>query len=88
MLITVADRGPGIPLSETERIFEKFYQVKRNASLNEDRALLAPGAIPLNEGSGLGLAVCRGFVQAHGGRIWMKNREDGGSKFQFTLPLE
>jgi len=87
MLITVADRGPGIPPSETERIFEKFYQVKHNSSLNEDTALSTPSTTPPNEGSGLGLAVCRGFVQAHGGQIWMKNREDGGSKFQFTLPL-
>lgn len=87
MLITVADRGPGIPPIDTEHIFEKFYQVKRILPLNEDRALPAPGTTPANQGSGLGLAVCRGFIKAHGGEIWMKNREGGGAEFQFTLPL-
>ncbi len=87
LLITVADRGPGIPLPDTERIFEKFYQVKRGTSLDEEQALSEPGPTSPNEGSGLGLAVCRGFVEAHDGQIWMENREDGGAKFQFTLPI-
>ena len=38
-------------------------------------------------GSGLGLAVCKGLVEAHGGRIWVENRQGGGAIFQFTLPL-
>lgn len=75
MLISVADRGPGIPRADLERIFDKFYRVtgaKRKGS---------------SMGTGLGLAVCRGLIEAHGGHIWAGNREDGGAIFQFTLPL-
>lgn len=80
MLISVADRGPGIPSAETERIFEKFYRVGRNVEKCD-------GVVPATQGTGLGLAVCKGFVAAHGGRIWVQNRADGGAEFQFTLPL-
>jgi two-component system sensor histidine kinase KdpD len=73
MLISVADRGPGIPAGERERIFDKFYRV-----LTSQRD---------TRGSGLGLAVCRGLVEAHGGRIWVESREGGGALFRFTLPL-
>ncbi len=78
LIICVADRGPGIPQSEMERIFEPFYRVKRPVESQE---------AVTNQGSGLGLAVCRGFVKAHGGRIWVENRENGGAIFQFTLPI-
>ncbi len=81
MLISVADRGPGIPPAETERIFEKFYRVERKVEESE-------GEVPTTQGTGLGLAVCRGFVAAHGGRIWVQNRAGGGAEFQFTLPLK
>ncbi len=73
VLISFADRGPGIPPGDLERIFDKFYRVL-------DRARDAAG-------SGLGLSVCRGLVEAHGGRIWAKNRPEGGALFCFTLPL-
>jgi two-component system sensor histidine kinase KdpD len=73
MLVSVADRGPGIPPADLERIFDKFYRVLRN---QRD-----------TRGSGLGLAVGRGLVEAHGGRIWAENREGGGAIFRFTLPL-
>jgi two-component system sensor histidine kinase KdpD len=76
MLVSVADRGPGIPLSERERIFDKFYRVHRE-----------PGAADQPRGSGLGLAVCRGMIEAHGGQIWEEPREEGGAVFHFTLPL-
>ena len=68
--VDVADRGPGLSPDATERVFEKFYRGGRGA---------APGA-------GLGLAICRGFVEAHGGRIWAENRPGGGAVFRFTLP--
>jgi len=69
--IEVSDRGPGIAKENAERIFEKFY-----------RAREAEGG-----GVGLGLTICRGIVNAHGGRIWVEPREGGGATFRFTLPL-
>ncbi len=72
ILVAVADRGPGLPAGEEERIFEKFYQV-------------SPGSA---RGAGLGLTICRSIIEAHGGRIWAANRPDGGAVFSFTIPLE
>jgi len=74
--VSVADRGPGIPPSDVERVFDKFYRV-----LNTEARATRP------TGSGLGLAVCRGLIEAHGGRIWVENRQGGGAIFRFTLPL-
>lgn len=71
ILVEVADRGPGLPSEDLERAFEKFYR----------------GKAPRGHGVGLGLAICRGFVEVHGGRIWATNRPDGGTVFRFTLPL-
>jgi two-component system sensor histidine kinase KdpD len=73
LTVEIADRGPGIPPSDTERIFDKFY-----------RAQARDG----QRGAGLGLAICRGVVEAHGGRIWAENRAGGGALFRFTLPTE
>jgi two-component system sensor histidine kinase KdpD len=73
LFVSVADRGPGIPLSDRERIFDKFYRVL--------------GSTRETGGTGLGLAVCRGLVEAHQGRIWVENRAGGGAIFRFTLPL-
>ncbi|GAC1647194.1 MAG: hypothetical protein NVS4B12_14780 [Ktedonobacteraceae bacterium] len=72
--VSVADHGPGVPEESIERIFDKFYRV----SGAKQRGTM---------GTGLGLAVCRGLIEAHGGRIWAENREGGGAIFQFTLPL-
>jgi K+-sensing histidine kinase KdpD len=69
--VEIADRGPGIAQRDRDRVFEKFY-----------RARQAEGG-----GVGLGLAICRGIVCAHGGRIWVAEREGGGASFRFTLPL-
>ena len=77
LLVQVSDRGPGIAPGDEERIFEKFYRA------NGQRAE-ASGA---QRGSGLGLTICRGMVQAHGGRIWAGNRAGGGATFAFVLPL-
>jgi len=76
MKISVADHGPGISPSQREHIFDKFYRV---LDIQRD------GTHPI--GSGLGLAVSRGLVEAHGGRIWVEDREEGGAIFRFTLPL-
>lgn len=70
--VAVRDEGIGIPVGEEERIFDKFYRVE------------APHR-PV--GSGIGLAICRGFVEAHGGRIWASRNADRGMMVCFTLPI-
>jgi len=71
VIVRVHDEGPGIPPEHRERIFDRFYRI--------------PGHIRTS-GAGLGLAICKGFVEAHGGRIWLA--EDGpGATFLFTLPI-
>ncbi|MGC4094273.1 MAG: sensor histidine kinase KdpD [Polyangiaceae bacterium] len=70
-LVEVADSGPGIPEGEASRVFEKFQRGSHEG---------APGGV------GLGLAICRAIVAAHGGRIWVENREGGGASFRFSLP--
>jgi two-component system sensor histidine kinase KdpD len=70
--VTVADRGPGLPPGEENRVFEKFYR-------GSDAE---PG-----KGVGLGLTICRGIVTAHGGRIWAEPRPGGGTEIHLTLPM-
>jgi two-component system sensor histidine kinase KdpD len=74
--VSIADHGPGIPPYELERIFDKFYRVSGTARKNTSIM-----------GTGLGWAVCRGLIEAHGGRIWAENRPEGGAIFRFTLPI-
>jgi two-component system, OmpR family, sensor histidine kinase KdpD len=71
VFVEVADGGPGLPPGHEDKVFEKFYRV----------------AIDGPRGAGLGLAVCRGIVQAHGGRMWAENLPGRGVAFFFTLPL-
>jgi len=68
--LRVADRGPGIPAAVLPRIFDKFF-----------RAPHAPTG-----GSGLGLTIVKGFVEAHGGAISAENRPGGGVMFTIRLP--
>jgi len=75
VLIGVSDRGLGVPLEEREKIFRRFYRLDRD----HNRAAM--------QGNGLGLAICWGIVEAHGGSIWVEERLGGGSVFYFTLPL-
>jgi two-component system, OmpR family, sensor histidine kinase KdpD len=77
LVVEVNDHGPGLPPGDEERIFEKFYRASGQRAEGS-------GA---ERGSGLGLTICRGMVQAHGGRIWATNRADGGATFAFALPL-
>jgi two-component system sensor histidine kinase KdpD len=77
--ISVADRGPGLPAAALARVFDPFYRV--------DGTSRADSSGPRPLGTGLGLAVARGLVEAHGGRIWVENRPGGGACFTFTLPL-
>lgn len=73
MLITVSDRGSGIPAEYQEKIFHRFGQVPKQESRRR--------------GTGLGLTYCRLAVEAHGGTIWVAPRSGGGSEFFFTLPI-
>ena len=71
LAIEVGDRGPGLPAGQEARIFDKFFR--------------AGAGKPA--GAGLGLAICRGIVEAHGGTIAAANRQDGGALFSLTLPV-
>jgi two-component system sensor histidine kinase KdpD len=71
LVMSVADTGPGVPSGDEARIFERFYQPANGAP----------------HGAGLGLSICRGIVELHGGAISAKNRPQGGLEVQFTLPL-
>ena len=77
VVMSIADRGPGIPFADREHVFDKFYRVLGNV-----RNPHYP-----TSGSGLGLAVCKGLVEAHGGRIWTEPRVGGGAVFLVTLPI-
>lgn len=70
--IRIADRGPGIPSEDRERVFDDFYQ--RDAG-------------PGRGGTGLGLAIARAIVRAHGGRIWAEGSPGGGATILFELPI-
>ena len=74
IMVTVSDEGIGIPPEEWDRIFERFHRVE-----NEITRRL--------RGAGLGLSVCRGIVEAHGGRIWVESQLNVGSTFCFTIPV-
>jgi len=71
--VSVADRGPGIPSGDEQRIFEKFYRASQGDAVG---------------GVGLGLTICRGIILAHGGRIWAERRAGGGAVLRFTLPAD
>jgi len=71
LVVQVWDEGPGLPPGNEERMFEKFQRGTSNGAL----------------GFGLGLAICRAIVSAHGGRIWAENRQPRGAAFHFALPL-
>ncbi|MEO8096979.1 MAG: ATP-binding protein [Acidobacteriota bacterium] len=78
IVLEVRDRGPGIQPGEEERIFEKFYRGER----------MHPGAAVSSRGAGLGLPICRAIIEAHGGKIQVFAREQGGAVFQIRLPIE
>jgi signal transduction histidine kinase len=69
----VKDTGVGIAPEDQEAVFEEFRQV----GASDKKA----------EGTGLGLALCRKFVELHGGQIWVKSEVGHGSTFTFTLPI-
>jgi two-component system sensor histidine kinase KdpD len=69
LALSVSDRGPGVPLSERETVFESFVRYDSGGR------------------SGLGLAIAKAFVEAHGERIWVEDRPGGGARFVFTMPV-
>jgi signal transduction histidine kinase len=71
--ISVTDTGVGIAPEDQEAVFDEFRQVGTAAKKVE--------------GTGLGLTLCRKFVELHGGRIWVKSQLGQGSTFTFTLPV-
>ena len=72
IVFEVSNAGPGIPKTEQDRIFEKFYRGR------EVRALIP--------GTGMGLTIAREIIQAHGGQIWLNSESGKGVQFSFTLP--
>jgi len=74
--IAVEDQGPGIPANGRKRAFEKFYRIPRD------------GAAAGRRGIGMGLAIAKGIVEAHGGRIWIEDAKSGqGARVVFTVPV-
>jgi signal transduction histidine kinase len=70
LCFTVTDTGPGIPADQLPKLFDPFWQAGDHRQ----------------RGIGLGLAIAKGIVQAHGGDIWVESRPGEGSRFSFTLP--
>src|SRR6185436_5713399 len=73
VLLSVADEGPGVPDAEKARVFERFHQTSAGRTVK-------------SRGVGLGLAICRHIVSAHGGVIWVADHEPRGAVFCVLLP--
>ena len=73
VVIKVHDRGPGVPLSQRERIFEPFFRL--------------PGASEREGGVGLGLALVKSISERHGGNVRCEDRQGGGASFIVELPV-
>lgn len=71
--VRIADRGPGVPEPEQERIFERFHQIRAEGHSSA-------GSV------GLGLAIAREILTHHGGAVWVRNRQGGGAVFSIALP--
>lgn len=72
--VTVQDEGPGLDPDSLELIFARFFRGEKSRSRSHG-------------GAGLGLAIARGIVEAHGGRVWAQNVAGGGARFTFTVPV-
>jgi two-component system phosphate regulon sensor histidine kinase PhoR len=73
VVISVADRGPGIPDADLTRVFERFYRVDRSRTRD-------PG------GTGLGLSIVKHLIELHGGHVTAANRDGGGALFEISMP--
>ncbi|HET9788524.1 MAG TPA: ATP-binding protein, partial [Pyrinomonadaceae bacterium] len=77
--IAIENQGKPIPREIRERVFDKFFRATRDGDTG-DR--IQP------KGTGMGLAVAKGIVEAHGGRIWLEDKQEGvGTRAVFTLPI-
>jgi len=74
LVISISDHGPGIGRDELERVFEKFYRGRRVKGKTA--------------GTGMGLAIAKGIIEAHGGKIRASNRPEGGAVISITLPRD
>jgi len=73
-VFTVTDNGPGIPAENQEHLFQKFYKIDTSPTRKHG-------------GTGLGLTICSGLVNSHGGKIWLDKEYTQGSCFKFTIPV-
>jgi signal transduction histidine kinase len=73
MIVAVANNGPGIDPDELPHIFERFYRARH-------------GRAQRSGGTGLGLTICKAFIEAHGGTIWAESSE-AGTTISFSLPV-
>jgi two-component system sensor histidine kinase KdpD len=78
IVMTVEDEGRDIPVELRERVFDKFFHATSEGAAHAQRP----------KGLGMGLAIARGIVEAHGGRIWIENGAGGrGTRVAFTIPI-
>jgi signal transduction histidine kinase len=74
VVVSVTDDGMGIQTEHLNRVFDRFYSTDDTFSGQR-------------KGLGLGLSICRGIVESHGGKIWVESKLGQGSKFSFSLPV-
>jgi K+-sensing histidine kinase KdpD len=79
IIVAVEDEGQGVPPELRERVFDKFFRATRDGDTG------GGGASP--QGSGVGLSIAKGIVEAHDGKIWISDGRKGGARFEFTLPI-
>lgn len=85
ILVSVTDTGIGIPLDKQKQLFAKFSQVKsEHLTMRADHATIAE---PSEEGTGLGLYIAKGIIEAHGGNMYVNSSPDHGTTIFFTLPV-
>ena len=76
--VAVEDEGEGVPVGLRERVFDKFFRATRDGDVSTQRP----------SGTGMGLAIAKGIVEAHEGRIWIEAPTNGhGTRVVFTLPI-
>lgn len=73
VIFSVEDNGQGIPPEKVDKLFQKFYQIDTSSTRQHG-------------GTGLGLVICKGIVEAHGGKIWVDQSYKGGTSIKFSLP--